>query len=157
MPTGEICTRSLLTAALAANKTVYIPRVGVDFKNPSMDFIKLDVPSVDVIYDDWPRNKWSIPEPPETTELTVAYTDPEDTIDLIVLPGVAFDNVGGRLGQGKGYYDRYIAGLLAPRPTLIGIALTCQLQGDHELPMSADDVVLDGVASPDGVNMTRSP
>ena len=61
-------------------------------------------------YDGWPRNRWGIPEPPVSDDAADddAVAKPGD-IDLLVVPGLAFDAAGRRLGQGKGYYDRFIA------------------------------------------------
>ena len=65
---------------------------------------------------------------------------------------VAFDSYGSRLGQGKGYYDRYISGLppSLARPRLVGVALECQLRGDQKVATDENDVTLDGVVGPGG-------
>lgn len=52
-----------------------------------------------------------------------AYTN-YDTIDLAIVPGVAFDENGNRLGRGKGYYDRLLPHIEA---TKIGICFPFQL------------------------------
>jgi 5-formyltetrahydrofolate cyclo-ligase len=58
-------------------------------------------------------------------------------VDLIVVPGVAFDRRGGRLGRGKGYYDRLLR--QAPSETsLVALAFECQLF--PEIPMLPYDV-----------------
>jgi len=49
-----------------------------------------------------------------------------EQIDVVVVPGVAFDRQGGRLGNGAGYYDRLFARLSA-QCTLIGIAFNSQI------------------------------
>ncbi len=49
-----------------------------------------------------------------------------DQVDLAVLPGVAFDHAGGRLGQGGGFYDRLLP-RLRPDAVLVGFGFACQL------------------------------
>jgi 5-formyltetrahydrofolate cyclo-ligase len=165
MPRGEFDTRSLIERAMQDNKTVYIPRVGLNLEERTMDMIALNPylkegEGVGVIYDEWPRNKWSIPEPPASPAPVVAYSDAGAAIDLIVVPGVAFDAFGGRLGQGAGYYDRFIANVAragGKSPVLLGVGLNCQLQGREEgrVPTGDDDIMLDGVVGPSGVAMRR--
>ena len=50
---------------------------------------------------------------------------PEDTIDVMLVPGVGFDASGWRLGRGGGYYDRFLA--LKRPATVIGVAFDCQI------------------------------
>jgi 5-formyltetrahydrofolate cyclo-ligase len=70
-------------------------------------------------------------------------------LDLALVPLVAFDLDGNRIGMGGGYYDRTFAYLKkpgAPRsPVLIGLAFECQKHG--RLPAESWDVPLDGVAT----------
>jgi 5-formyltetrahydrofolate cyclo-ligase len=47
--------------------------------------------------------------------------------DLVVVPGVAFDEDGYRLGHGKGYYDRAFAAELGDAPTLLGFGYEFQI------------------------------
>lgn len=67
--------------------------------------------------------------------------------DLVLVPGVAFDRRGGRLGRGGGYYDRTFAGgrLRGACPILIGVGFSFQVV--DRVPMTALDVRMDGVAS----------
>ena len=68
--------------------------------------------------------------------------------DILLVPLLAFDAQGTRLGYGGGYYDRTLAAM-AKRPTLIGFAFSGQ-QVD-EIPHAAHDVPLDMVVTEDGV------
>ena len=72
-------------------------------------------------------------------------------IDLALVPGLAFDARGGRLGQGGGYYDRLLAGLApgAPgAPRSIGLAWAFQLV--PEVPSEAHDIRVDAVLTEEG-------
>mmetsp|Transcript_14552 Transcript_14552/g.42634 ORF Transcript_14552/g.42634 Transcript_14552/m.42634 type:complete len:154 (-) Transcript_14552:28-489(-) len=122
-----------------------------------------------LFYHDWPRNKWGIPEPPPEIDHEVAQ--PGD-IDLIVVPGLAFDGCGGRLGQGKGYYDRFIAGMRGGppgsgaaegegdggggggtgKPILAAVGLSAShIEGDGpQVPMSRHDYPMDVLVLPSG-------
>jgi len=60
-------------------------------------------------------------------------------LDLIVVPGLAFDRTGGRLGYGKGYYDRLLAEV-RPDATLVAFAFECQLFAT--VPMHPHDVAM---------------
>ena len=68
------------------------------------------------------------------------FTD-YDSIDLAIIPGVAFDTHGNRLGRGKGYYDRLLPRL--PHTYKIGICFPFQLL--EEIPTDALDVRMDEV------------
>ncbi len=67
-------------------------------------------------------------------------------IDLLVVPGIAFDKKGYRLGYGKGYYDRLLSG---KRIFSIGLAYSFQLL--ENLPHDRYDKRLDAIASEDGI------
>jgi 5-formyltetrahydrofolate cyclo-ligase len=64
-------------------------------------------------------------------------------LDLILVPGVAFDLQGRRLGRGKGYYDRLLTVLPC---TTCGVAYDEQVVG--EVPASAHDVGMNWVLTP---------
>lgn len=102
-------------------------------------------------------------DPSKTSGLENALTK---GLDIILLPGVAFDRHGNRLGHGKGYYDRFITELFdspasssSPasttdgRPTkLIGICLREQvLPIDQSIPVESHDRKLDYLISPDEI------
>ena len=68
------------------------------------------------------------------------YIPPGD-IDLLIVPGLGFDNNGNRLGQGKGYYDRWIERMTKDGITLplIAVGLTPQLVTKEDVDGSDDD------------------
>ncbi|NNL10899.1 MAG: 5-formyltetrahydrofolate cyclo-ligase [Pseudomonadales bacterium] len=76
--------------------------------------------------------------------------------DLVLMPLVAFDNKGNRLGRGGGHYDRYFSSMAAPgksAPLLLGVAHA--LQQAPGLEAAAWDVGLDAVATERGIQYFR--
>ncbi len=76
-----------------------------------------------------------------------AFTDYEK-IDVALVPGMAFDAAGHRLGRGKGYYDRFLSSHLSslnshPSPLLIGVCFPFQRVA--EVPSEEHDVLMDEV------------
>jgi 5-formyltetrahydrofolate cyclo-ligase len=69
------------------------------------------------------------------------------SIDVVVVPGLAFDRRGRRLGYGRGYYDRFLTSL-APHAVTIGVAF--DLQVVDEVPHESHDVALDLVITERG-------
>ncbi len=63
-------------------------------------------------------------------------------IDLIIVPGVAFDKQGNRLGRGKGYYDRFL-----PKTNSIKIGICFDFQLFDNIPCSSSDIKMDYVVS----------
>jgi 5-formyltetrahydrofolate cyclo-ligase len=87
---------------------------------------------------------WGIPEPSgERVQL--------EEIDLIVVPGLAFDDRGGRLGQGGGFYDRTLA--LTPA---VRVGLCFDEQRIQEAPMGPHDAWMDLLVCPSGVRVAPS-
>lgn len=79
------------------------------------------------------------------------YFDPE----ILIVPLVAFDAKGGRLGYGGGFYDRTLEGLRAIRPTL-AIGFAFDAQEDDGLPLEPTDQPLDMVITESRVLSFRS-
>lgn len=69
-------------------------------------------------------------------------------IDLAIVPGLAFDRRGGRLGYGGGHYDRYLA-RLAPGTPVVGLAFSLQLV--DRVPTDSGDRRVDLVVTDEGV------
>ena len=74
---------------------------------------------------------------------------PEE-IELVVVPAVAYDRQGNRLGRGKGFYDRLLA---TTRATKIGVAYEFQIV--DEIPCEPHDVKMDMVISQSGIKVIR--
>ncbi|MFV0417962.1 MAG: 5-formyltetrahydrofolate cyclo-ligase [Dysgonomonas sp.] len=69
------------------------------------------------------------------------FTD-YNKVDLIIIPGVAFDRRKNRMGRGKGYYDRFLSTIKAPK---MGICFEFQLFDD--IPNDKNDIKMDYVIS----------
>jgi 5-formyltetrahydrofolate cyclo-ligase len=129
---SEWGTRPLIDATLAAGKTLALPRV-----NPVTRMLDLFVVR-DVDGDTTPGYR-GIPEPQSQLPRIAP-----DAIDWVLVPGVAFDVDGNRLGYGGGYYDRLLA-LLPPRTPRVAGAF--ELQVVPEVPSAHHDLVIDALAT----------
>ena len=77
-------------------------------------------------------------------EVRIAMTP--ESFDLIIIPGVAFDRHGGRLGYGKGYYDRFLEQTGAFR-----LAMAFDFQVIEKVPTEKHDVVMNGILTEAGI------
>lgn len=150
MPKHEINTDAALSDALQKGKTVYVPVVGKNFELADMDLIQVILSEnngSEIFHTKWPRNKWNIPEPPESMERVTAQVN---DLDLLIVPGLAFDAKGGRLGQGKGYYDRFIARMRngSSKPMLVAVGLEPQFVEDSDIPVTEHDFTMDMILLP---------
>ncbi|MEX2502640.1 MAG: 5-formyltetrahydrofolate cyclo-ligase [Trueperaceae bacterium] len=93
------------------------------------------------------RHRLGMEEPPPS-----AACIPWDRIDLILVPGVAFDRRGVRLGRGGGHYDRTLP-LLRPDALRVGVAHPDVLV--DALPEDRHDQRMDALALPTGVDLLR--
>jgi 5-formyltetrahydrofolate cyclo-ligase len=91
---GEVDTHDIMQAAWAKGKRVITPRVS---SGRSLDLCEINS------LDDLEKGTYDILEP--KSHCTVVKPD---EIDLVVVPGIAFDRRGHRIGSGKGYYDRLL-------------------------------------------------
>ena len=96
MPTCEIMTTDIIRGLLNSDKNCFIPRCT---KN-NMDMVQVnDIND----FESLPINKWNIPEPPLDQSRSNALDDNYGNgLDLILVPGVAFDEEKNRIGHGKG-------------------------------------------------------
>lgn len=88
---------------------------------------------------------------PELPPELAASAVPEGELDALVVPGLAFDASFGRLGYGGGYYDAFLARLLASRagapPFLVGACFDFQLLEAGAVPAGPLDMPLDAVVT----------
>lgn len=120
----EVRTEPILRRAEADSKRVAVPKVFGD----EMKFLCLD----------WEKITSGYRGIPEPTDGEVA----DDTDALVLMPGLAFDAQGHRLGYGGGFYDRFLA--FEPHPT---IALCYDFQLLDHLETEEHDIPVDAVLS----------
>lgn len=128
---SEINTKNIILKAIEDNKEVYVPRTEV--KTNNMDAVNI------ISFDKLIRNAYGILEPSNMEP----FIDPNE-LDLIVVPGVAFDNNKGRIGYGAGYYDRYFNKINKNNYNRINkVALAYDFQIINEVPMDKYDMSVD--------------
>jgi len=132
---GEIDPGLLLQEAWRRGKSVYLPQLSCW---PATHMLFQQIRPGESLR----RNRFGIAEPAANRTHQRRYW----SIDLILLPLVGFDEFGGRLGMGGGFYDRSLAGLMRRKdwrtPVLVGLAHECQkvdrlAVGPMDVPLSA--------------------
>lgn len=134
----EVRTRQALPEALASGKRIVVPYC-LDgelelFWLENMEELELGM--------------YRILEPKvELRDIAAKRLTPTD-LDLVMVPGVAFDRNGGRTGHGKGYYDKLLQHARKDAP-LIALSFECQLF--DEIPAESHDIFMDKVVTEDAV------
>jgi 5-formyltetrahydrofolate cyclo-ligase len=121
----------LLEDALAAGRTIALPR----FQAEQGAYVACQITRTD---SDLQPGRFGIREPRETCPII-----PLNRLDLVLVPGVAFDLKGQRLGRGKGYYDRLLAIHDGPA---CGVAFDQQIV--DQVPGGPHDVRLSAILTP---------
>ncbi len=129
---SEWDTRALVRIAVAAGKTVAIPRVDAATRMLELRTI------VDSEFDAEPGFR-GIPEP----RIGRPRIEPA-AVDWVLVPGVAFDAAGRRLGYGGGYYDRLLPLVPASSPRVAG---ALDLQIVPRVPAAPHDLAVDTVVT----------
>ncbi|MBQ4813562.1 5-formyltetrahydrofolate cyclo-ligase [Pseudoalteromonas luteoviolacea] len=135
---GEVRTNLLIQQLWKENHLVYLPVIH-PFSGTHLLFQKYEKNST------MKENRYAILEP----KLNCSEICPISQLDILLMPLVAFDDSGNRLGMGGGYYDRTLATYYEKSwstPKLIGLAHDCQKVG--ELPIEAWDVPLPAILTP---------
>ena len=130
----ELDTKPLIALAKAAGKRVVYPVCMPEYQMLCLE------PRDDTA---WRPGKFGILEPDPERSFVVE----QQKIDLIIVPGLAFDRRGNRLGQGGGYYDRFLA--KTKNACFIGFCYEEQVL--ETVPVSEFDIPLHGLATETGV------
>jgi 5-formyltetrahydrofolate cyclo-ligase len=145
---GELDPSPLMSRAWTLGKTVYLPVLRF-LGGPHLWFAPYRAG------DDLRPNRFGIPEPVQPSSEMVRARD----IDLMLMPLVAFDARGNRLGMGGGFYDRTLSFLWhhrhRHRPRLVGLAY--DFQQVPELTVFPWDVPLQGIVTESGFRAIPSP
>ncbi|KAK1314667.1 hypothetical protein QJS10_CPA06g01603 [Acorus calamus] len=155
----EVDTSRILSEILSSDchgqikKKLYVPRV--EDKNSHMRM--LNISSIE----DLIANSMNILEPAPTDVNGNQREDvmhASEPVDLLLLPGLAFDRFGQRLGRGGGYYDVFLKKyreLATQRrwkqPLLVALSYSPQIMEEGAVPVTPNDVTVDALVSPAGV------
>lgn len=104
MPSGELSTTRIVRDALQNGRQVYIPYIHTQDKTSVMDMVALESMTE---FESLQLDKWGIPSL-QATQIEGRQNGLTQGLDLIVMPGMAFDRGFRRLGHGKGYYDHFL-------------------------------------------------
>lgn len=127
----EVQTWQMIEAMIAKDKRVVVPVVREGSTRLALSEIR--VPKKDL-----QPGPFGVHQPKPNRRRSVRVKD----VDFVLVPGLAFDRRGHRLGHGKGYYDRFLAKLPKTVPT-VGLAFRFQLF--DSLPTSAHDHAVSSV------------
>jgi 5-formyltetrahydrofolate cyclo-ligase len=123
---------------------VYLPVIGAGEPSIGLSFRRWPAAGGSSTPAELRRNDFGIQEP------VVGDSCPVNGLDIILLPLVAWDGQGGRLGMGAGYYDRALADVAnTASPMRIGVAYG--VQKADALPMTSLDVPLHGIVTETGL------
>lgn len=126
---SEVDTYKIIEYALEDNKSVYVPKV--ISKEEGMKAVQIK--SVNELK----KGMYGILEP-----VSFKFSVDEQVMDLVVVPGIAFDISGGRVGYGGGFYDRFLKKL---NSNAVKLALAYDFQVMDKVPTEIHDVFVDRI------------
>lgn len=128
---GEVDTRGIFRKCVELEKKVFFP------KTRGSDLVFLRTRNIEELT----PGTFHIPEPPADAECAR-----RDELDLVLVPGVAFDLSGNRIGYGKGFYDRFLKDI--PRHIRFGLAYSFQVL--ESVPSHETDAKTGRIITEDG-------
>lgn len=131
----------IIQALHQQQKSCYLPLVSADVHDKKLTFA-LYQPETKLRL-----NRYHVPEPQNSTIIQQA-----NALDIVIVPLLAFDKQGLRLGTGGGFYDYTFSFLIHAKPhkpLLLGLAY--EIQRVPQLPQEIFDVPLDAVVTEEGV------
>jgi 5-formyltetrahydrofolate cyclo-ligase len=130
---SEVRTRNYLATALTHQKKIVVPWCNDQGELELFHLAAMEELAIGM---------YKILEPrPEVRKLPEKIVDVK-ALDLVMVPGVAFDRRGGRMGHGKGYYDKLLEHARLDTP-LVALAFECQMF--PEIPVAEHDVFMDKI------------
>jgi 5-formyltetrahydrofolate cyclo-ligase len=150
----EVDLEDLIAAGVRAGKSLYAPLI----KGEDIEFRRIPPALGTAAHEAWTHASWThaswtrgpfgIREPDPDWE-ALDLESPLAT--LVLVPGLAFDRAGSRLGRGKGYYDRFLSSIAPERRSgWLLIAPCFGVQVVEEVPRGPKDVVMDALATEAG-------
>jgi len=132
---NEVDTHNLIGMAIDQGKIVGAPVSGEDGRMEHFSILSLS---------ELLPGRFGILEPQSTHPIS------ELEFEMVVIPGIAYDRSGNRIGSGGGYYDRFLSGISAFK---VGLGFDFQML--EALPSESHDVVLDAVVTESGIFVSQ--
>lgn len=129
----EINTHHLIAALKEQHKTIVVPVMHPESKSLTSVLLTSD--------SKLQTNTWGVPEPNEEVII------PDEKIDVVFVPLLAYDSTGNRIGYGGGYYDRFLA-QCKPTTLKIGLSFFPPHPDSFAAITHNGDIVLDSAVSP---------
>lgn len=117
----------MIKRALAEGKRVALPKV----KGNGLELFEIREFEKEVS-----PGVWGIPEPNEHNRIIL------EAVDLVIVPGLAFDERGDRLGYGAGFYDKLLASHVKPT-----VALAFEVQMVKQVPAVQHDIRINKIVT----------
>ena len=148
----EVQTAPMIRRALADGKRVAVPVTlpsGNSFYKdgrPKADYMEFIYVSSMKQIEEFPLSSMGIPEPDQEIVIREPERVAEEKKVLILMPGLAFDKNGNRIGYGGGFYDKYLSS--HPDTEFTKVALCFAFQIYDEIPTEPHDEKMDQILSP---------